>query len=66
MGIVDNGSYIKISGGYGDYDSFILSIEKNIFLSEFRHDISNLNMNDYDYKLIVNNKIIDIDDYITI
>ena len=53
MGILHENNEIIISGGYGDFDAALFKIETKEFEKLCRHDMSDLNMNNYEYKLLI-------------
>jgi hypothetical protein len=52
-GIIQNENIIYITGGYGDYNSCYLNINIDNLLDLCRHDINIIDMNKYDYKIMV-------------
>ena len=58
MGLVlsPDKSNIFISAGYGDYEAALMRFKTDEVLSLCKHDIQNLDLNNYEYKIIASDK----------
>ncbi|MCA9508707.1 MAG: hypothetical protein KC505_09840 [Myxococcales bacterium] len=49
---LDDENKLLISAGYGDYESFLMSIHLDDFMKLCRHDLQQLDLSQYEYKIL--------------